>query len=259
MNNNIEIKVLRHPNTMYLCPYCETRTSNSVTEFAQNKIEDGSYSSSVRSFYSLECMTCNNSYFICEDIKQKHLLKRNDIFSVNRQLNPQWGVEIQKVIYPQQVNDPRIPNPSKYMPDDVRNMYKEAASVFSLSPRSSAALIRLTLETLLKKHLVNDGKEHSLNIMIGMSNSQQPELVTEFMDMIRKSGNEEVHPKYEQLEHEWGDITKDTNKEEVLYLFNYINSICDLLGVANKMQSDYDALPDSQKQAIKNRNDKYKK
>lgn len=31
---------------------------------------------------------------------------------------------------------------------------------------------------------------------------EQPELVTEFMDMIRKEGNEEVHPEYEKLEHE---------------------------------------------------------
>lgn len=260
MNNNITISFMKYSNTMYFCPYCKTKTSNYVTEFARSKKADEySYDASIRTFYSLECMTCNNSYFICEDTRQKQLLKTNNISSVSKELSTQWGVESQKVIFPQQSNTTEIPSPSKYMPDDVRNMYEEAASVFSLSPRSSAALIRLTLETLLKKHLVNDGKEYSLNIMIGMSNSQQPELVTEFMDMIRKSGNEEVHPKYEQLEHEWGDITKDTNKEEVLYLFNYINSICDLLGVANKMQSDYDALPDSQKQAIKNRNDKYKK
>ena len=125
------------------------------------------------------------------------------------------------------------------------------------SPRSSAALIRLTLETLLKKHLVNDGKKHSLNEMIGMSNTHQPAIVTEFMDMIRKSGNEEVHPNYEKLEHEWGNITKDTNKDEVLYLFKYINSICDLLGVWNKLDNDYEALPSSQKKAIQNRNKKY--
>lgn len=93
-----------------------------------------------------------------------------------------------------------------------------------------------------------------------MSNIKQPELVTEFMDMIRKGGNEEVHPEYEKLEHEWGDITKDTDEGQVIYLFKYINSICDLLGVVNKMQKDYDALTDNQKQAIQKRNtDYYKK
>ena len=95
--------------------------------------------------------------------------------------------------------------------------------------------------------------------MIGMSTPHQPKLVTEFMDMIRKAGNEEVHPKYEQLEHEWGDITRDANKEEIIYLFKYINTICDFLGLVQKVENDYNALPDSQKQAIQNRNDRYSK
>ena len=178
------------------------------------------------------------------------------IQSIDKQ-NNNTSILSQKFIYPVDNTSPLVPPASESMPEDVRSMYNEAASVFELSPRSSAALIRLTLETLLKKHLVNDGKEHSLNAMIGMSNMEQPELVTEFMDMIRKEGNEEVHPEYEKLEHEWGDITKDTNKDQVLYMFKYINSICDLLGIVDKMHSDYAALPDSQKQAIQERNAKY--
>ncbi|ECQ5639008.1 DUF4145 domain-containing protein [Campylobacter jejuni] len=53
-------------------------------------------------------------------------------------------------------------------------MYKEAANVFEISPRSSAALIRLTLELLLKRYLVNDGRKHTLNEMIGMLSPNTP-------------------------------------------------------------------------------------
>ena len=137
-----------YPDAIYCCPYCKTKTSNSVIEFDEiNKPKKFS----KRVFYKLICMTCNNSYFLYEDIKQKHLLKDKDIPSVNKVLNSQWGVDNQRIIYPQQIYTTQVPAPSKYMPEDVKKMYKEAANVFEISPRSSAALIRLTLELLLKK------------------------------------------------------------------------------------------------------------
>lgn len=246
--------------TLYRCPYCNTMTSNRVKEFANILENKQGQENSVRNFFILTCETCSGTYILYEKIMLKYCIENNsNIISVDKSLNPQWGVSCQKLLYPQCINNAQIPSPSRYMPNDVLEMYKEAVSVFDLSPRSSAALIRLTLETLLKRYLVNDGKEHNLNTMIGMSTPHQPKLVTEFMDMIRKAGNEEVHPKYEQLEHEWGDITRDANKEEIIYLFKYINTICDFLGLVQKVENDYNALPDSQKQAIQNRNDRYSK
>lgn len=258
MNNNITISFMKHSNTMYFCPYCKTKTSNYVTEFARSKKADEySYDASIRTFYSLECMTCNNSYFICEDTRQKQLLKTNNISSVSKELSIQWGVESQKVIFPQQPNTTEIPSPSKYMPDDVRNMYEEAANVFSISLRSSAALIRLTLELLLKKYLVNDGEKHSLNEMIGMLSTDTPSLVTEFMDLIRNEGNVEVHPELEKLEHKWGDITREPDKDEIVYLFKYINTICNLIGLIDKANTEFESLPEKKKKSITRRNQKY--
>lgn len=249
------IHISHLPETIYFCPYCKTRTSNVVTEIASTKFGYNLQNLYFETFYILDCNTCSKHSILMEREKPSN----EDIAtipSINKSKKSK-NVVLQKFVYPIDTTSKLVPPASDSMPEDVRSMYNEAASVFELSPRSSAALIRLTLETLLKKHLVNDGKEHSLNNMIGMSNMEQPELVTEFMDMIRKEGNEEVHPEYEKLEHEWGDITKDTNKDEVLYMFKYINSICDLLGIVNKMQRDYDALPDSQKQAIQQRNEKF--
>lgn len=241
--------------TLYYCPYCSTTTSNTVTKFATIKFGHSMEDLYFKVFYILDCNTCGKHSILVE--KEKPSNNNNtEIQSIDKQ-NSNVSILSQKFIYPVDNTSRLVPPASDSMPKDVRSMYNEAASVFELSPRSSAALIRLTLETLLKKHLVNDGKDHNLNTMIGMSNMEQPELVTEFMDMIRKEGNEEVHPEYEKLEHEWGDITKDTNKDQVLYMFNYINSICDLLGVVDKMHNDYEDLPESQKRAIRKRNAKY--
>ena len=44
------------------------------------------------------------------------------------------------------------------MPDDVKEDFMEAAKVVELSPRSSAALLRLSLQKLMK-HLDCDGKK----------------------------------------------------------------------------------------------------
>ncbi|QLL77156.1 DUF4145 domain-containing protein [Limosilactobacillus reuteri] len=145
------------------------------------------------------------------------------------------------------------------MPEDVKKMYKEAANVFEISPRSSAALIRLTLELLLKRYLVNDGRKHTLNEMIGMLSTNAPSLVMEFMDLIRDKGNSEVHPELEKLEHEWGDITREPDKDEILYLFKYINIICELIGLSNKANEDFESLPEQKRLNITKRNKKYQK
>lgn len=255
MSNVVNINEL--PEILYYCPYCKTKTSNAVTQIASMKFGHNMSDLYFKNFYMLDCHTCGQHSILVE----KEKLSNEDITgiqSVNKSRRETNTILSQKFIYPVNNKSSQIPSASSNMPHDVKKIYNEAASVFEISPRSSAALIRLTLETLLKKHIVNDGKEHTLNIMIGMSNTKQPELVTEFMDMIRKAGNEEVHPEYEKLEHEWGDITKDTDKNQVLYMFKYINSICDLLGVVNKMQSDYDSLPADQKEKIQKRNEKYK-
>lgn len=248
------LTLINHPDTLAYCPYCKTRTSNSVTEYDELVFSKRDHR---RIFYKLICRTCDNFYFLYEDIKQKHLLKDTSIPSVNKTLNSQWGVDNQRIIYPQQIHTTQIPAPSKYMPEDVKKKYEEAANVFEISPRSAAALIRLTLELLLKRYLVNDGRKHSLNEMIGMLSANTPSLVMEFMDLIRDKGNSEVHPELEKLEHEWGDITREPDKDEILYLFKYINIICGLIGLSDKANEDFESLPEEKRLTITKRNKKY--
>lgn len=250
------MNIRNYPDTIYYCPYCKTKTSNAVIEYDELVFSERNYR---RIFYKLICRTCDDSYFLYEDIKQKHLLKNTSIPSVNKILNSQWGVDNQRIIYPQQVHATQVPAPSKHMPEDVKKMYEEAANVFEISPRSAAALIRLTLELLLKRYLVNDGRKHSLNEMIGMLSTNAPSLVMEFMDLIRDKGNSEVHPELEKLEHEWGDITREPDKDEILYLFKYINIICELIGLSDKANKDFESLPEQKRLNITKRNKKYQK
>ncbi len=85
-----------------------------------------------------------------------------------------------------------LPPPHPMMPSDVCADYMEAAAVFVRSPRSSAALLRLALQKLLK-HLGLPGK--SIDGDIGTLVSQGlPQLVQQALDVCRVVGNEAVHP-----------------------------------------------------------------
>ncbi|ECQ5639009.1 hypothetical protein FZL45_08430 [Campylobacter jejuni] len=78
------------------------------------------------------------------------------------------------------------------------------------------------------------------------------------MDLIRDKGNSEVHPELEKLEHEWGDITREPDKDEILYLFKYINFVCGLVGLRNKANKDFESLPEQKRKDITKRNQKHK-
>lgn len=84
------------------------------------------------------------------------------------------------------------PAPHPMMPPEVSADYIEAAAVFVRSPRSSAALLRLALQKLLK-HLGLPGKSIDGDIRELVSQGLPP-LVQQALDLCRVVGNEAVHP-----------------------------------------------------------------
>ncbi|WP_214891746.1 DUF4145 domain-containing protein [Exiguobacterium sp. s142] len=149
----------------------------------------------------------------------------------------------------QEMKYPLISNiemPKDLMPSKVKALYEEARQVFPVSPRSSAALLRLALEVLLPHLGARKGK---LNTMIGQLVEERKvfKRVQEAMDYLRVTGNEAVHP---------GVLDKeDRDDSEVsLGLFKIINYI-----VAETIESDamveelYQILPDPIKKGIENR------
>jgi hypothetical protein len=140
-----------------------------------------------------------------------------------------------KIVYPQRSN---IEDPKSLMPLEVKKLYEEARAVFPISPRSSAALLRLALEELLP-HLGAD-KKSNINAMIAQLVRDRKVIgrVKEAMDYVRVTGNDAVHPGI--LDKEGKDDAKVS-----LGLFKIINYI-----VAETLENDamvdgvYKELPD---------------
>lgn len=153
-----------------------------------------------------------------------------------------------KMVYPNQSN---IENPKDLMPTEVRELYDEARAVFPVSPRASAALLRLALELLLPHLGATKAKP---NAMIGQLVEDRKVFgrVQEAMDYLRVTGNDAVHPGL--LDHEGKD-----DAEVSRGLFKILNYI-----VAETIESDamvrdlYQILPERVREGIENR-DRIKK
>lgn len=109
----------------------------------------------------------------------------------------------------------QIPNPNKDMPDSIKKDYKEAASVYKFSPRSSAALLRLAIQKLCCE-LGAKGDNINADIKQLVKNGL-PEIVQQSLDMVRVIGSKAVKP---------GQIDSD-NPFVAGSLFTLINVITD--------------------------------
>jgi len=140
----------------------------------------------------------------------------------------------------------KVPEPNEYMPENVKNIYNEAKSIFNFSPRASAALLRLALQYLCIE-LGGEGKSINADIANLVKNGLPTE-VQQALDIIRVTGNEAVHP---------GVITFEDNEEITLILFDLINFIVKRMIVEPKVLNDmfddvFDKLPKDKLDGIKN-------
>ena len=126
--------------------------------------------------------------------------------------NTVWVVE--NMVYPASTNAP-IANSE--MPKNVREIYDEASSIFSASPRAAAALLRLALQ-MLCEHLGGKGKDINTDIATLVSKGL-PLTIQQSLDIVRVTGNDAVHP---------GQIDVDS-AETVGTLFELINRGCSRL------------------------------
>ena len=143
------------------------------------------------------------------------------------------------MLYP---NNGDAPQPNPDLPESVKKIYLEAASISTLSPRGSAALLRLGIQ-LLCKELGEEGKNINKDIAELVKKGLPPQ-VQKALDIVRVTGNDAVHP---------GEI--DTDSPEVVgKLFGLINIIAEYtITMPNKINGMYDELPESKKDAITQR------
>ncbi len=147
-----------------------------------------------------------------------------------------------KMYFPDTGNSP-FPNPE--MPETVKNLYLEAASISNKSPRGAAALLRLAIQVLCKE-LGESGK--NINTDIGkLVEKGLPEIVQQSLDVVRVTGNDAVHP---------GQIDTD-NPETVGQLFDLINVIIEyMIALPKKVSGIYSTLPSGKIDGIKKRDGK---
>lgn len=146
-----------------------------------------------------------------------------------------------KIIYPDKIG---VENPNKDLNKDIKSDYIEAAQIFSKSPRGAAALLRLSLQKLLKQ-LGEGGENINEDIKSLIGKGLNP-IIQKGLDFVRVTGNNAVHP---------GQINLDDNREIAEKLFQVINFIAEkMITDQNEVERLFDGLPEEEKEKIEKRN-----
>ena len=132
------------------------------------------------------------------------------------------------------------PLPNADLPPDIKADYDEARSVISLSPRGSAALLRLAIQKLCV-HLGEKGKDLNQDIA-NLVKKGLPQKIQQALDIVRVIGNNAVHP---------GQIDLRDDMQFAGKLFELVNLIAEvMLTKPKEIESLYAGLPQGQKEAI---------
>lgn len=140
----------------------------------------------------------------------------------------------ENVIFPAELNTPA---PSLNMPEDVKEIYKEAQLVYENSPRAASALLRLAIETLIPKLEYGINPNKTLFEMIGeLVEKKIPEYIQKGLDSIRYYGNKGIHT---------AEIDMKDDRESVFFLFTLCNLIVEELITKEKEVADfYNLMPE---------------
>lgn len=91
-------------------------------------------------------------------------------------------------IYPDIVAEEANPD----MPESVKQLYNEAGSIYSKSPRAACALLRLAIDRLCNELGETD---RDINKNIGaLVEKGLPKSIQQALDVVRVVGNKAVHP-----------------------------------------------------------------
>lgn len=122
----------------------------------------------------------------------------------------------EKILYPSHDRSDVDPANSE-LPYDIKQVYEEARSIVSQSPRGAAALLRLAVE-MLCDHLGATGERFTDKIHWLVKSGCLTEGIQESLDTVRLLGNEAVHP---------GQILLLENSQTVTMLFSIVNEIAE--------------------------------
>ncbi len=130
-----------------------------------------------------------------------------------------------KMVYPLS-GSVEMANPD--LPEDIKNDYNEAKDIVNISPRGSAALLRLAVQKLCL-HLGEKGYNINEDIK-NLVKKGLPTTMQQALDSVRVVGNNAVHP---------GTIDIKDNIEIAHALFGFVNIICEMLISQPKKVKEY--------------------
>ena len=140
-----------------------------------------------------------------------------------------------------------IEHPNPDLDKKIQEDYNEAMTIYNKSPRGTAALLRLCIQKLCIQ-LGKPGK--NINDDIGsLVKEGLPVKIQQALDSVRVIGNNSVHP---------GVIDLKDDEVTVIKLFKLVNFIAnDRITQPKEIETLYEEkVPDSQKNAIKKRDEK---
>jgi len=146
----------------------------------------------------------------------------------------------QKMVYPLTGN---VEMANTDLPEHILSDYNEAKDIVNISPRGSAALLRLAIQKLCG-HLGEKGKNINDDIA-SLVKRGLPVQLQQALDSVRVIGNHAVHP---------GVIDLDDKPETALALFSFVNIICDyFITQPKKIAEVFSNLPQKDKDNIAKR------
>jgi hypothetical protein len=135
------------------------------------------------------------------------------------------------------------PLPNLDLPVELRPDYDEASTILDLSPRGTAALLRLTIQKLCV-HLGEKGKKLDDDIASLVSKGLDSR-VKKALDVVRMIGNNSVHP---------GQMDLRDDRATAEKLFGLVNLIVDIMITQPKHLNEmFEGLPEGARRAIEKR------
>lgn len=134
------------------------------------------------------------------------------------------------------------------MPEDIKNLYKEASSILELSPKGACAILRLALQKLCNRLANQEEKKKIDGAIKKLVENGLPKTLQKAMDTVRIMGDEAVHP---------GEINIDDNKDMAIAMFRLMNIIVEKVIVEpQEIDELYKLMPEEKLKGIENRDKK---
>ncbi len=243
--SNEEHSIPEYGKSAFHCPHCNTYANQKRQLICINKFLDvkREIEISIKESYlrrTLDKTTIHNITKAYHDVLYDRATIKNSCLSSCDHCR-KFSIWIDKqVVYPQVLAGPL---PVSEMPDSVKELYDEARAIYNQSPRGACALLRLSIQTLVKK-LGED--ENNLNKAIGnLVERGLPQRIQQALDSVRVIGNSAVHP---------GKINIQDSPKKATALFMLVNFICEKMITENKrVKAIFDTLPGTSKKAIQKR------